>query len=229
MARRAITQEFYDKLVEGFARHPGSSSGASKWAECDARTARRAWSVGWPTRGFRPIAAVIAEQQEAARALLEQRSADERSADRDAAEALATTARTDAAKESATEGQIARTAKHNALAALATCANLMKRGYKISNDLTDEELQDLTPLQRIKALKTIAEFNRDASTAADAAVKLERLILGASTANVTHQHAHLYVNVAPSEMEATIQRATEALDRAKKHGIIDAEVVSEPS
>lgn len=222
MGRRAITQEFYDRLAEGFARHPGSNSAVAKFAGCDARTARRAWSVGWPKLGFRPIAEIEHERQQAARALLEQQQLDARAAERDAQTQLAVAAKQDAAKETATEGQIARTAKHNALALLATGANLLKAGYKISQELTAEDLAGLTPLQRVKALKTIAEFNKEAANVADASVKLERLILGKPTEG-PQEHHHVHVHVPVDEMAATVDRAQRALERAKEHGIVDAE------
>ena len=223
MGARAITQEFYDALVDGYARHPGSGRAAARAAGCDPRTARRGWSVGWPKNGFRPIAEVLAERQAAARAVVSQREQDARTADRDAAQELATTARTDAVKETATDGQIARTAKHNALAALATGANLLQRGFKISKDLTSDELGKLTVMQRIKALKIIAEFNKEASVAADMAVKLERLILGEPGEISEERHVHEFVQ--PKDMEATITRAQKALARAREHGVIDTTAV----
>jgi hypothetical protein len=142
---------------------------------------------------------------------------------------LAVEARTDAAKELDHDGQIARTAKHNALAALATGANLMKRGYELSKNLSDEELQGLTPLQRIKALKTISEFQRNAADCADAAVRLERLILGEPDAHVEHEHKHVHVHVPAADMVATIDRANAAVQRAVERGIIDVDAKALPA
>lgn len=225
MGRRAITQEFYDSLVEGFARHPGSAAAAARWAKCDPRTARRGWAVGWPHDGFKPVSEAIADRQTAARAVLSERAGDEREAARDAAHDLTIRARTDAAKERAQEGQIVRTAKHNALAVASTAAILAKRGFKLAQDLTDEELGALTVMQRLKALRDIAEFNRAVALTSEQAIKLERLVLGEPT-NI-EEHRHVHAVVASKDMADTIERASAALDRARKVGVvIDVEAIA---
>ena len=225
MARRVIDKVFVDKLTDGFARNPGNASAAARFAGCDHRTARRGWAVGWPKQGFRPLSVVIEERQNAARALALQRTADERAADQQAAQGLAEKARLDMAKEREAEGHIARTARNNALAALATSSNLLKVGFKISQDLTADDLANLPPKDRVRALKVIAEFNREAVAAADAAVKVERLIMGEPDSIVRHEHVHEAAS--PKDMEATIERANRALARAKARGTIDTTVVEE--
>lgn len=221
MARRVIDKGFVDKLTDAFARAPANASAAAKLAGCDHRTARRGWAVGWPKQGFRAISEVIAERQQAARALAMQRQADERQAEFSAAEQIAERARLDMAREREQDGQIARGAKGNALAALATSANLLKRGHKISQDLTAEDLAGLPPKDRIRALKVIAEFNREAVAAAEAAIKLERVIMGEPTDVIRHEHAHVHVEA--KDMAATIEKANRALERAKQRGIIDTD------
>lgn len=221
MGRRVIDKGFVDKLTEAYGRAPGNASAAAKAAGCDHRTARRGWAVGWPKQGFRPIQEVISERQQAARALALQRDADSRQADYQAAKDIAERARLDAAREREQDGHLARTAKNNALAALATGANLLKRGFKISQDLRDEDLQELPPKDRVRALKVIAEFVREATAAADAAVKLERLIMGEPDMVVQHQHAHVHVEA--KDMADTIAKANRALERAKERGVLDVE------
>ncbi len=221
MGRRVIDKPFVDKLTDAFSAHPGNASAAAKSAGCDHRTARRGWAVGWPAAGFRPISEVVAERQQAARALALQRSEDARTADFQAAEAIAERARLDMAREREQDGQIARGAKGNALAALATSAQLLKRGHKISQDLTADELAGLPVRERIKALKVIAEFNREATNAAEAAIKLERLIMGEPTETVRHEHAHVHVSA--EDMAATIAKASRAVERARERGVLDVE------
>ena len=125
------------------------------------------------------------------------------------------------AREREQDGQIARGAKGNALAALAASAQLLKRGLKISQDLTVEDLAGLPPRDRIRTLKVIAEFNREAVAAAEAAIKLERLILGEPTETVRHEHAH--VHVTPEDMAATIAKASRAVERARERGVLDVD------
>lgn len=223
MARRAITKEFYDALVQGFAAHPGNAAAAARAAGCDPRTAKRAWVIGWPQYEWaRPIKTVIAEQQAAARALAEQREREreqaEREGHRQAAANVATKAMMDAAREREVDGQVARAAKQNALAAQATAMNLLKRGHKISEELTVDELRKLSTRDRVRALKVIAEFAQTATLTSEAAIKLERTIMGEPDAIVQHQHVH--VDVAPEEMGDTIERAQAALERAKRAGLV---------
>lgn len=225
MARRTIDKDFVDRLTEGFAAHPGNASAAATFAHCDHRTARRGWAIGWPKQGFRPIMEVIAERQQAARALAVQRQADAREADYAAAQAIAEKARLDAARSTEEEGRIARGARNNAVAALMISQNLLKAGLKISQDLTEQELKSLKPSERIKALKVIAEFNREAVSAAEASIKLERLIMGEPTERVEHKHEHTVTVATPTEMVDMIDRANRALDRARQRGIIDATAV----
>lgn len=224
MGRRVITREFYDGLVEAYAAHPGNAAAASRAAGCDARTAKRAWAIGWPAYDFaRPIKEVVRERQEAARALTVQREQAAAQAaiegTRDSVMALRTQAELDKAKSMADDAQLAKGAKQNALAAAATAMNLLRRGFKISEGLTEEELHKLPPLQRINALRTISGFARDAVECADAAVRLERLILGDPTEVVQHQHVH--VSVTPNEMASVVSRAQAAVERARAAGIID--------
>jgi hypothetical protein len=70
MGARAITQEFYDLLVQAFRITPGNCSAAAAYAHCDFRTTRRAWELGWPRLPWGkalPIRQVLREEAETAR------------------------------------------------------------------------------------------------------------------------------------------------------------------
>ena len=229
MARRVITREFYEGLVKGFAAAPSNFAAAGRSAGCDARTAKRGWYHGWPKFVWAvPICDVIAEQQVAARALAEQHEVERRAAElegkQQAAANLHTKAMLDMAREREMDGQIARAGKQNALACQATAMNLLQRGHKIAEALTVTELLKLPVAQRVRALKTIADFAKTAIECSGEALKLERLIMGEPTE--IHAHAHVHTQVAPDEMAATIARATAAVDRARAAGLVlDVEVV----
>lgn len=227
MSNRVIDKEFVDSLVDAFAAAPGNYSAAAKAVGCDHRTAKRAWAIGWPKKGIPPISQTIARQQEAARALAQRKASAEVEATRDAQKAIKMEAAIDSAKDREREGQIARLARDNAMGLQAVSLNLAKKGHNIVQNLTDEELNAMSPAAKLKALKTIAEFNEKAAVVADKAITLHRLIMGAPTATVQHNHTHqgavAHVHVTPNEMVSVIKRAQEAVERATEAGIIDAE------
>lgn len=233
MARRVITREFYDSLVEAYAAHPDNSAAAARAVGCDPRTAKRGWMLGWPSYEWaRPIKDVIAEQQEAARALAVQHQREQEQQEaagrRDASARIHQAALLDAAQQREQDAKLARGAKQLSIAANATAMHLLQRGYAISSKITDDELAALPVAQRVRTMRIIAEFAKDAVACAEASIKLERLILGEPT-EVTHTtHAHVHTAVAPDEMAETIARAQRAVERAREAGILDVPAVEGP-
>lgn len=73
MARRVITGEFYNLLLEGFRASPANAAHAARVAGCDRRTALRAWHHGWPAFEWaRPIKVVLADEGQRARRELDE-------------------------------------------------------------------------------------------------------------------------------------------------------------
>lgn len=229
MGRRIMTQEIVDRLLESFAADPGCFSRASRIAGVSHRTAKRAWTLGWPDLGIPPMSETIAEQQAAARALAERKAVAEVEAARDAKKELRVDAALNAARDREREGQIARAARDNALALQAISMNLAKKGHNIVQNLSDKELNKLSAPQKLKALKTMAEFNEKAATVADKAITLHRLIMGEPTGHVAHthnhSHAHAHVAVPPDQMVSVIARAQKAVESARKRGILNVKAI----
>lgn len=73
MGQRAITRENYEAMLAAF-RSIAAEGRQMNWTEaglragCDARTARRAYHLGWPGKNWPPAREVLADEQFAARA-----------------------------------------------------------------------------------------------------------------------------------------------------------------
>jgi hypothetical protein len=65
-----VDRDTYDKLVAAFRLAPGMVSRAGREAGVSPATARRAWEVGWPARGFEPICRTMEAEARAVRARL---------------------------------------------------------------------------------------------------------------------------------------------------------------
>jgi hypothetical protein len=50
-----VNDETYNLLVKAYRAHPENHKAASEAVGCSWRTAKRAWELGWPQRGFEPI------------------------------------------------------------------------------------------------------------------------------------------------------------------------------
>ena len=233
MSARAITKEFVDAVVLAFAASPGNAAAVAAQVGCDHRTAKKAWSQGWPKYGVPPVSETIAEQQAAARALANRNANAKVEGTRDAQKEIKIEAALHAAKDREREGAIARAARDNALALQAVSMNLVKRGHIMTQNMSDADLQALPVSAQLKALKTMAEFAEKAAICADKAITLHRLIMGEPTEHVAHEHRHEHnhehVHTAPADMVAVIARAQVAVERAKAAGILDAEVLTPDS
>lgn len=61
-----LTQLTYNRLVEAFRRSPGKWAFAAAEAGVDWRTAKRAWTFGWPRRGMPPVEELLENEGAAA-------------------------------------------------------------------------------------------------------------------------------------------------------------------
>ena len=222
-----MTLQRYTRICEAFEQAPGNFSWVVNRTGSDTITVRRAWLKGWPDKGFKPCSEHVQEQQEAARALAQQRREDARDADKDAAEKIASVARLDVAKEREKEGQVARLARNNALALLATAAQLAKTGFEVAKNLTPEDILGMPVRERVRALKVIAEFNSETVKLAEKAVALERTIMGEPEVILhSHRHEHTVVQENPEDVGAMVERASKAVQRAKDRMAIDVKALA---
>lgn len=200
MGSRAITQEFYDQLLEAFRKSPGLCASVARKVGCHRTTAKKAWERGFPISREgcrRAIRDVIYEEQERIRArqLEEQQAASELTSRRLAE--LAEKAKQDATTSRSEELKVARLARATAmqtLSAIATInAGVIRVGAEVQKGLDAlvaraKEINPKTNLPNglalgeldrlIKLLGTIAGANRSANDAAMRAVEIERLIAG---------------------------------------------------
>lgn len=219
MARRAITQELYNALVDGFRQTPGNASAAARMAAVDPRTARRGWEIGWVKQydWARPIREVIREEMAQARkARLEAQEAERFDQEREREKAR--TASIKAAQEEAQAVSLART---NAIGAGMMIGSLMRAlvplAKRIESDLSNPATQ-LSPTQTAKMLADMANVTRHSNEAMRTALELERLRLGEPTniGGIQSQLDELSAEEAVDELLA-LQRT---IGRASRAGLI---------
>lgn len=220
--RRVIDLDFYESLVSAFLAVPGNASAAAREAGCDRRTAARAWSLGWPRKGFAPIKQRVEDEQRAARARLLRDEQDAREAKRDAAAKLEADASIDRAKSRAEEARAVRAARANALALQGATARLNRGALALAQRIeaqllnTNDEAAKLKPREAVALLRQVAAINRESNDAARLAVQLERLVLGEPDQVV----GHVLIDMTPEDARREIERANEALGRATRRGTL---------
>ena len=180
MARRVLTQELYDRLVEGFRRAPGNASHAARVADCDRRMAARGWNQGWLNQvtWARPIRDVIKEEMEAARAerlKLQEREREQQTQDREKA-------RQDSVKAAAEEGQAAAIARANSIAIGGIIQGLLRGLIPLTRRVQESlATEDLRPREIARMLGDAAWIVKHGNEAIKTAFELERIRLGEPT------------------------------------------------
>jgi hypothetical protein len=176
MARRPITQEFYNAIVDGYRQQPGNASHAARYAGCDPRTARRGWSHGWIKQyaWARPIREVLREEMEIARRDRLKAAEDERSAvEKEREESRRAAQR--ASEDEARAVQIART---NSIAVGALLQGLLKAMLPLSNkaqEVLSANANALSPKEISRLISDTAAVTRHSNEAIRLAMELERL------------------------------------------------------
>ncbi len=223
MARRAVTQDLYDLLLQGFREAPGNASHAAKVAGCDRRMAKRGWEEGWPAASWaRPIRERIHEERQAARA---QAATLEREAQEAQASERAKAAR-EAAEVLAQEGQLMKVGRNDVLGVLVIAAQMLPAMRALAERLKDQLLNPAldpvtgqpAPLNPKEVLAIFRGYAAIAGRGVDAATKLielERLRRGDPS-------EILRIDVEPASLEdatAELAAASDALARAKELGL----------
>lgn len=205
MARKAITQELYEKLYQAALIKPGNLRYMSKMACCDPRTAKVGWITGWPHKGMIPIQLALQNKHEAARAA-RQKAADDK--------ALADQQRLDKAREDAvkTESQEAELTGETrkwlldhvkgALAPLTVIGVLQAQKM-----LADQRAGTLvmTPEQASRFIGRVALMQRYAAETARTVLEVERLRLGEPTHILGIRTEEISSEQAAEELAAEMQ------------------------
>lgn len=187
MARRVITPETYSKLVEAYKVAPGNHTHAAREVGCGVKFARRAYNDGWPGQEWaKPIRLVVREQQVAARAAMRV-AAEERALKEEEARKLA---HEEAVITRAQEGQLTKLVRLNAVQllaktadALAACTPLIERVKRVARQVEQDMQNGLEPKvsadEAVEMVRKVSVTTKNAAALADAALRLERVRLGA--------------------------------------------------
>lgn len=218
--KRSKPQEIYDSLMESFREAPGNVSRAARHAECDRRTARRAWEEGWPDAGLRSCKVVVEEEQAEARARLKDLRAEELAEiarEKERRQELADrAAREDAVTSRLEEAQTVRAARHNAMALLVTTQRMLRAGNKLAEKVETSLAEAVVkPATAVSLFREMATTARAANETAKLAIAMERVLLGDPEKVVEHRHT-MDLGAAEREIEA----ANRALVRARDRGLL---------
>lgn len=187
MARRVLTQELYDRLVEGFRQAPGNASHAARLAGCDRRMAARGWNMGWLNQvtWARPIREVIKGEMEAARAerfKLQEREREQQQNERQKA-------RQDSIKAATEEAQAAAIARANGIAVGGIIQGLLRGLIPLTRSLQENlGAENLRPREIARMMGDAAFIVRHGNEAIKIAFELERIRLGEPTSVIGIQN-----------------------------------------
>jgi hypothetical protein len=206
MARVLFTREQYDLCVEAFREQSGNASHAGRKAGCTPHTARRAWRLGWPDRGWLPIKDLVANEQEAARAARQKSMADmeaetaQRARDAQAIQTDSLTsqlekeiadrekAREDAIKTRAEEAQMIRGLRGDVGMMLAIIGQGLRGGLDSGKRIRkaletgmDKNGQVLSLKEEVELSIGLAKFSAVAIKGVKVAIEAERLLMGEPT------------------------------------------------
>ena len=212
MAKRAITQSLYDKLVDGFRDKPGNYRSAAMRAGVDQRTSKRAWLWGWPTKPWAiPIKQYLEQEKEQIR-IARQRAVEERAiADEDSRAKI----RQDAIDAQTQEALAAKAGRVNAIALANMISKLMPALIGVSERLATEiknGAHTFNPTQAAKLMQTASFVVRQANEAIRLAIEIERLRVGDPTDvfKITTDETD------PDEAVSTLMGMVRTLRRARK-------------
>lgn len=174
----ATGKDAYDRLVHAFRTHGFIPRRASQAAGVSEYVAGRAWKQGWPKRGLRAIREVLAEEQEAARAM------------QFAEEGRRAKAREDAARVRQREGDVVRVDFEVLAMATKGAFDLYKgleavaqhvQGEVLARLASEDSKARLTAAEGVRLLREAARLFCDLTEALVALQKAERLHFGEPT------------------------------------------------
>jgi hypothetical protein len=229
-------------LVEAYRARPGRYGPAAKAAGVNERTAKRYWETGFPAAPdirAKPIAAVIAEEQEFARSRMVelQRSVDTLVAELEAKrrQEVQAKAQLDVSDTRVQEAQLIRMARGATTGLLVTLTNLSKSAARVgvrvaknldrlANDPADMSRGEMVDM--VRTVQALTGALRSANDAGRQAMDMERMLLGEPTSIVAHVHL---TDVTVEEAERRIQAGMRALQRAKEKGlVVEGKIIAGP-
>lgn len=200
-----ITQNLYDKLTDAYREHPAEHLLASRRSLCQRATAKKAWFLGWPQKGFRPIQTIIQEERQAAAASA--RDAAKRQADE--ATSVREKARLENIEVLAQERQMLKAARSDVLASLVIAAEVVPAMRQVARAIAkscepgpDGSPPAIPPGTAMQLLTRHAQLIQRAVGAAEAVITLSRLDRGAATAHIQLTAEDLSLEQAVEELES---------------------------
>lgn len=227
---KRVSIDQYDKLVAFFRRNPGQVKKAAKYVGIGVMTARRYWHEGNKTEQWPPIKHLLRQEKAEARANLARSLADRILDEEDYKDKIdLELTRIQAVNTSVEEGRmvaLSRAATSELQVALVKLSpGVQKLVEALNNELqlyAEMEVIDLDKAFTI--LRRYASVIKDANTAAQMAMEMERLHLGEPT-----QHIGLTLDgvedMSLEDAAKEVEAAAAAVKRAKESGLLDEETV----
>lgn len=218
MARRVITHEMYDAMLQAFREQPGNASYAARAASCERRMAARAWEKGWPAQPWaRPIRDVLTQEriQAKARQFKEQEQAAKREQE------LREKAKQEAIDALAAEGQMLKLGRSSVTSALAAAGILWPAIRRVAEELRvgiEAGTAKLTDSQKMAFIKSYTWVVNIGASAASTLIEAERRHQGEPTEVVQHTLSTEDPQSLKEAMEE-LERVQEILRLAKENGL----------
>ena len=231
-------------MVVAYREKPENYAHAARAGNCDRATARKAWQVGWASRGWPAIREIIKTErlearaklydehrarEEAALAAAEQEELDaarklEEEAERQAA--AEEKARADAIEARAEEARMVRAQRGNVIALIGIINQTARMAIDQSAELkailaagVDANGAKLTLSKRLAVGRELSRMMETASNAMRQVMECERILMGEPTEIVGINVNHMSIDDA-AHMVGVSNRA---LDRAKRKGLVAIE------
>jgi len=178
MGRRRLTQELYDRLVEGYRESPGNHAHAARIAGCGWKLAKRSWEDGWKEYTYAiPIKDQLQADKEGARLQRSRILEEERTKKSEEREE----ARKDAIQARSQEAQAAQRAGVNALAMANIIGKIVLACGPLSTRLAEmlkDPDNDMTARMMAQILKDSTYIVKRGNDAIRTALEIERLRVG---------------------------------------------------
>jgi len=202
-----VDQEFYDRILTLMRERGPSFKPLARELGCDFKTVRKAYLVGWPRLGLRPIREVLDEEVKATRAALATESLAEAAVARDTA-----LVRADVVESRVAEARMVRAARESTITFLESLRSLTVVATKLAKKA--EELIDTTKIEPKEAIGLLREIGTTLRSAMDASASVQAMdkkLLGEPDQVVGH--VVQFANV--EEMEYEVKMAARAVARLK--------------
>jgi hypothetical protein len=184
MPRKTLTEDDYDSMILAFQKDAPlyRHYTAAQHCNVDAKTLKKAWELGYPSKKWKPIKEVIAAIQ----AKNKQKTLEEVTARRESAKRAQNDAEMAVAKALGQETQIATLSRGGALAILAASTSLIssarlladtaKRQIETALSTDEAGSSKLSATQSVTLLERLASCQAKIVAMAKQSLELERLV-----------------------------------------------------